>query len=487
MTSSASAFAPLQAAQRRLKTSRLARTGYLIPLLAISLLFMAPLLARPLAARDDGTGWRALGLRGQTVLNFAIASGEGEHMLYAETATGLWRYVAPEGADGDWESIDAGLPRNSLGGPALAAWRIVPGRARHIYALTGSGAFRQLYHTADGGVHWRSVGPAPGKPLHPALAVLPGLHTQSDLIVLATDTRLQRSTDGGATWAPGGPWSQATADMPAGGAGDGETQIVALLAESSAPEHLFILTESGRVWLSDSGGLAWRDALSAAAPVTALAIAPYFGIRAWAATTEGLASSMDSGASWSLGPLPGGRSVTALASDVRVPETLYAGVQGGEVYRSDDSGATWTTLARPGAAQVRALALDAGSRGLLYAATDDGVWVRSVMPLQPTPAPTPRDTATFAPTPTSSATPTHTASPTVTPTATHTPSPTVTLTATATETATPTATATRRPARTPTATATAQPPVQPPAPPPPADDEPGGPPVMPTPTEWNYR
>lgn len=121
MLSRASAFAPLQAARRRLKTSRLAHTGYLIPLLAISLLFMAPLLVRPLAARDDGTGWRALGLRGQTVLNFAIASGEGEHMLYAETATGLWRYVAAEGADGDWESIDAGLPRNSLGGPALAA------------------------------------------------------------------------------------------------------------------------------------------------------------------------------------------------------------------------------------------------------------------------------------------------------------------------------------------------------------------------------
>ena len=470
MLSRASAFAPLQAARRRLKTSRLAHTGYLIPLLAISLLFMAPLLVRPLAARDDGTGWRALGLRGQTVLNFAIASGEGEHMLYAETATGLWRYVAAEGADGDWESIDAGLPRNSLGGPALAAWRVVPGRARHIYALTGSGAFRQLYHTADGGGHWRSVGPAPGKPLHPALAILPGLRTPSDLILLATDTRLQRSTDGGATWAPGGPWSQAAADTPAGAAGEGETQIVALLAESSAPEHLFILTESGRVWLSDSGGLAWRDALPAAAPVTALAIAPYFGIRAWAATTEGLAASMDSGASWSLGPLPGGRSITALASDVRVPETLYAGVQGGEVYRSDDSGATWTTLARPGAAQVRALALDAGSRGLLYAATDDGVWVREVTPLQPTPAPTPRDTATFAPTPTASATPTSSATPTYTPTYT------------------PTATATRRPARTPTrtptssATPTYTPPAQPPAPPPPADDEPGGVLVAPTAT-----
>ncbi len=486
MMSRAPALAPLQAALRRLKTSRLARTGYLIPLLAISLLFMAPLLARPLAARDDG-GWRSLGLRGQTVLSFAITSGEGEHILYAETATGLWRYVAGAGAEGGWESIDAGLPRNSLGGPALAAWRVVPGRPRHIYALTGSGAFRQLYHTADGGAYWRSIGPAPGKPLHPALAVLPGLQTQGDLIVLATDTRLQRSTDGGATWAPGGPWLQAAADLPEATTGEAEAQVVALLAESSVPEHLFILTGSGRVWLSDSGGLAWRDALPAAAPVTALAIAPYFGIRAWAATTESLAFSVDSGTSWNLWPLPGGRPVTALASDVRVPETLYAGVRGGEVYRSDDSGATWASLARPGAAHVRALALDAGSRGLLYAATDDGVWVRSVTPLQPTPAPTPRDTATFAPTPTSSATPTYTAtpSPTAPPTETYTPSPTATLTATATETTTPTATATRRatrvPTRTPTATTTAQPPVQPPAPPPP-DDEPGSRPVIPTAT-----
>ncbi len=474
-------LAPLQAARRRFAAARRARLGYLVPLFAVSLLFMAPLLARPLVARGDETGWRALGLRGQTVLNLAVTSGEGEHVLYAETATGLWRYVAAAGADGGgWTNIDAGLPRNSLGGPALAAWRAAPGRARQIYALTGSGAFRQLYHTADGGSHWRSVGPAPGKPLHPALAVLPGLQTQNDLILLATDTRLQRSADGGATWSPAGPWTQADA-APA------ETQVAALLAESSAPEYLFVLTGSGRVWLSDSGGLAWRDALPAAAPVTALAVAPYFGIRAWAATTEGLALSTDNGASWSLRPLPGGRPITALASDGRVAETLYASVRGGEVYRSDDGGATWADLARPGAASVRALALDAGSRGLLYAATDDGVWMRSVTPLQPTPAPTPRDTATFAPTPTATATATSSPTATASATPTHTPSPT----ATATATPTATATAVRRATRTPTPTATATPTVapQPPAPPLPRDDDrptPNAPPAVP-PIEEGWR
>jgi len=462
MLSFASVFAPVQAAQGWLKTSRRARAGYLIPLLAFSLIFMAPLLARPLAARDDG-GWRSLGLRGQTVLNFAVTSGEGEHMLYAETATGLWRYATGAATENRWDSIDAGLPRNSLGGPALAAWCVVPGRTRHIYALTGSGAFRQLYHTADGGRHWRSVGPAPGKPLYPALAVLPGLQTSGDLILLATDTRLQRSTDGGATWAPGGPWLQAADAAPdASPDAAAEVRVAVLLAESSAPEYLFILTESGRVWLSDSGGLAWRDVLPAAAPVTALAIAPYFGSRAWAATSESLAFSLDRGASWSQWPLPRDRPVTAFASDARVPETLYAAVRGGEVYRSDDSGATWTGLARPGAAHVHALGLDAGSRRLLYAATDDGVWVREVTPLQPTPTPTSSDTAT--PSPTASATLTYTPTCTATPSPTASATPTYTPTHTATYTPTYTVTATRPPTRTPTATATVSPTVRPPAP-----------------------
>lgn len=458
-------------------------------LLSVSLLFMIPLLAESLAPHAEDPGWHSVGLRGQMVLSFAVSSGEGKHVLYAETATGLWRAVVDaNGATSDWQSIDAGLPRNSLGGPALAAWRVVPGRPHQLYALTGSGAFRQLYRTEDDGAHWLSVGPAPGQTTQPALAILPGPQPDTDLIFLATHSRVQRSIDGGTTWAPGGPWPEvATAAAAAAATAEAEAEafVTELLADSSAPEQLFVLTESGRVWKSDSGGLSWHTVApftaaggETAPTVTALAIAPDSGLRVWAATTAGLALSPNSGASWTMLPLPGDTALTALASDPRVPETLYAGTTGGEVYRSGDSGVSWMGLGRPGAAQVYSLALDAGSRGLLYAGTDDGLWVRGVTAVEPTPAPTATETPTFAPTPTATETPTSSLPPTATPTPTS--SPTVTLTATPTATLTPTATRwpTRIPTHTPTPTWTATP-VTVPVAPPQGGGRPGGPTAVP--------
>lgn len=467
---------------------RLSRQGRrLIGLLAASLVFMAPLLLLPHARAGNADNWRPLGLRGETVLALTAASSEGERILYAETHTGLWRYAAATGGDGAWRRIDAALPRTELGGPALAAWRNVPGRPLQLYALTGSGTARQLYRSGDGGETWASVGPAPGQTARPALAVLPGLSGAPDQIILATSNRMQRSTDGGATWAPGGSWPASGARPP----NEAAEPVRTLLVDPSTPEHLYALAGDASFWLSESGGLSWRPV--ALDDVSAIAITPYFGVRLWAATAETLAFSTDEGATWARLQLPdapfvapGGRRggrVTALRGDPRVRETLYAVLEGGAVYRSDDSGSAWAFLGMPDAAGVTALALDPDARSALYVATADGVWVRNVVPLQPTPAPTP----TQAP-PEAAATATHT--PTAAPTLTATPPPTATATATATPTETPTATATasrtptRLPARTlaptravtPAASATpgAAPPspAWPPAQPPPPGDGP---------------
>ena len=53
----------------------------------------------------------------------------------------------------------------------------------------------------------------------------------------------------------------------------------------------------------------------------------------------------------------GGR-IVALRGDPRVPETLYAALQGGAVYRTDDSGATWAFYGVPGSRKVTGLALE---------------------------------------------------------------------------------------------------------------------------------
>ena len=430
-----------------------------------SLLFMAPLVLLPYARADRADAWQPLGLRGETVLALTVSNSEGQRIVYAETHTGLWRYAIGSAAQvATWARIDGPLPRNSLGGPALAAWRNVSGRPLQLYALTGSGTARQLYRSDDGGATWLSVGPAPGQTTHPEMVVLPGLNGARDQVVLATSSRVQRSTDGGATWAPGGPWPGAEARP----AGETTEPIHSLLADTSAPEHLYALAEDASLWLSESGGLAWRSA--ELSHVSAIAITPYFGVRVWAATEDALAFSTDDGATWSRLSLPGATSargggpLVGLRSDPRVPETLYAVLKGGSVYRSDDNGTTWAFLGVPSASGVTALALDSESRGVLYAATADGVWVRNVIPLQPTAAPTPAPTQ---PLPTTTSTRTPTATPTTTATPTATSTPTVTPTATSTPTATPTATATatitptRRPTRTPPPTITSTAPAAP--------------------------
>jgi photosystem II stability/assembly factor-like uncharacterized protein len=427
------------------------RSHRLIGLFAASLVFLAPLLLLPYARAGRTDDWQPLGLRGETVLALTVTSSEGERVIYAETHTGLWRYApgaaGRTGQDTTWQRIDAALPRSNLGGPALAAWRNVPGRPLQIYALTGSGTARQLFRSDDGGETWSSIGPAPGQTARPAMAVLPGLNGAPDQIILATSNRVQRSADGGATWAPGGSWPT-TGSQPAN---ESTEPVRTLLADPSAPEHLYALAKDASFWLSESGGLSWRPV--ELDHVSAIAITPYFGVRLWAATADTLAFSTDEGVTWAMSSLPGappvapsgrrGGHITALRGDPRVPETLYAVLESGAVHRSDDSGGTWTFLGVPGAAGIAALALDPDARSALYVATGDGVWVRSVIPLQPTVIPTPTPSL-----PPPTATPTHT--PTASPTFTATPRPTATATATSTPTETPTATATATPTRRPT-------------------------------------
>ncbi len=601
--------------RKQLPQGAYSRHSFFLGLLAFSFLFLSPLLLIPYVQAAPRPAWRSIGLRGETVLALAVASNEDARIIYAETHTGLKRYSATRDSGGTWKQIDEALPRDALGRPALASWRLVSGRPLQLYALTGAGTARQLYRSDDGGDTWKLIGPAPGLTDRPPMVVLPGLNGARDTITLVTGSRVQRSIDGGATWAPGGPWpstpsprpnpsptGMAGAGLGRGGLKDSAPQdsagdpafaasrvpggaeqsrqgealaeagtvpdgvqapaaapgqaspAVALLGDGSDPSRLYALSSGGELWLSNNGGLTWQiarpgsPASSAggsglkqisgwfadeggdsepAGTTTTLAIVPYFGIRVWAATTRGLVHGTDNGDSWTESTLPsmpygwslaaesraplacgtqakgnrlaegGSRSakceaspghVVALLGDPRVPDTIYAGMAWGTIYRNDSpkglrgaaledtadvsnsnrrspaEGETeWVSLGIPGAAgketigavRVTALALDPDSRAELYAATDDGVWVRDVVAIEPAPMPTYQqvqdDEGTAASEAFASPTSTWTASPvsTSTPsaTSTETPTPSATPTATSSPTATASATATRRPIR----------------------------------------
>ncbi len=399
--------------------------------------------------------------------------------------------TVPPRQDGSWQRIDQGLPHSAFGAPLLASWRNVPGKPLEMYALAGPAEARQLYHSEDGGSGWQPVEVAPGESPAPVLAVVAGSADGPSAIVIATGSRrLQRSLDGGATWAPGGPWPQESADGNPVGPG-AEDLVDELLVQAHTPEHILALSKHGELWVSDNGGLSWHGAGPVDEPVTAAAWA---GDDAqWAAAArEGepmLFFRGDKADAWEARGLPG--EGVSLAAEPGIRDSVYAAVRGGQVYHTPDRGDTWAHLGAPRAQHVTSLAVQPGTRSTLYATTEDGVWARPVTPATPTATPTstvtalpsavPAAPATAAPTSARpSAQPTAPAKATAAPSATASPTATVRATASPTFTATASPTATL-PAATPTrrATVTSRPPTEtPPAAPPtaPVQTQPTAPP-----------
>lgn len=128
--------------------------------------------------------------------------------------------------------------------------------------------------------------------------------TPSDgALLVGTDAGLVRSEDGGVTWATVLP------DM-----------VRALLVDPRDPARVYAGCQPAVAWRSDDGGRTWRELtglgtaeersewhLPGAAPLETIAVA----------------------------------RVGVFAADPRAPETLYAAIEIGGVYRSDDGGATW--------------------------------------------------------------------------------------------------------------------------------------------------
>ena len=70
---------------------------------------------------------------------------------------------------------------------------------------------------------------------------------------------------------------------------------------------------------------------------------------------------------------PEGGSILSLAIDPATPTTLYAGTEGGGVFKSTNGGGNWITV-NTGlvGADVRTLAIDPAAPNTLYAGTDGG-------------------------------------------------------------------------------------------------------------------
>lgn len=131
---------------------------------------------------------------------------------------------------------------------------------------------------------------------------------------------------------------------------------------------LLVTTDMGRTWTQSRTGLAGA--------VNALAAAPGSSGLVYAGTANGVFRSSDGGATWAVTGLAA--QTRALVLDPGDPNTVYAGTYGSGVHVTTDGGATWNPMnAGLTNLKVLSLAIRGGAQPMLFAGTEGGSVFRS--------------------------------------------------------------------------------------------------------------
>lgn len=218
-------------------------------------------------------------------------------------------------------------------------------------------AWGGLFRSRDHGVTWFLASPGTYPMAAIAVAVSP---TDANHLLLATDSGVLRSRNGGRDWTREAPNLLGGAVFAAAFAADGRRALV------STGSGLFVSDEDNR----------WRPTRSpsGAIPARALARGDRPG-RAYIAGWKGFARTEDWGASWTnvSEGLPDTPVAAFLVRPGR-PEQIYL-VAGGDIWSSRDEGSTWTKT-RTGGLRVDALGVDPQEPERLWGARSAGL-VRS--------------------------------------------------------------------------------------------------------------
>ncbi len=242
--------------------------------LATSALGLGPVYAgsngEVYASGDQGRSWLAgrSGLPNAAIMDLTVG-----------TASPLRIYAATHGY-GLFRSDDGGSTWTKIDSPGMQGYitsvAVVPLNPRIVYAATGNGLFR----SEDAGSSWRAL-----SGIAPTVGQLVVDPRSTDTVYLA-EHGVQKSTDGGVTWA----------NLPVPGAA-----YAFSLAVDPSNSSLLYAAESNSLLKSSDGGLTWvPSGVDLAGNITSIVIDPVRPERLYAATDQGVFRSLDRSASWQL-------------------------------------------------------------------------------------------------------------------------------------------------------------------------------------------
>ncbi len=223
-------------------------------------------------------------------------------------------------SSGLFKTTDGGERWEPLVFPPLKNYGLTFGRdnSDQIYASGVYNDIAKMYRSDDGGKNWKEIYTEPGKgTVITALGASPDI---SDVLYAGTSAGvIIKSTNGGATW---------------DNIGVAKGPVTKILFERGAPEKIALLVLDKGVNISTDGGKTWN----VEAEETYTSRMPNERSES---IYEGQNAGSVSSSKDALSQKPDG--MTALASDVSRPGTLYTGAKNG-VFRSRDSGRTWEAL-----------------------------------------------------------------------------------------------------------------------------------------------
>jgi photosystem II stability/assembly factor-like uncharacterized protein len=265
---------------------------------------------------DGGSTWSQAGL-GRTDLHVFAADPSAPTTLYAESAysnPGQHDLVRSVDNGAVWTPIDRHVP--SLVVPEIRTVAVDPSNSSKLLVGTPEGINRSVnggasWATADAGLsrngNIKQVVAEPGTSTVYAISSGP-----------LTNSVVWRSTDAGVTWAPRNP------DPVYPALGSSANELFTMTLDPTAPSTLYLGSNRRGLFKSTNGAASWMpmNAGLGSVNVKAIAVDPVAPTTVYAVTPAGLFRSLDGAASWSL------RNATAtftkLLADPFTTGRLYA-------------------------------------------------------------------------------------------------------------------------------------------------------------------